>query len=442
MTYLYVFMSRNIKNSGIPRLAPWFMSKVKEAVVREWIVPPKGEFRFEVSFYEAVLLKLVSGTAEIYGSELAPGRDYELTGVKYAVFSYEGAVLQVKGVCEVEYVSEEAPTMPVYLSTHFAVEGLREKAASQQDEAPRILLVGSSRHTLATILSNYAVRSGKCPLLVDLDTNRGSVLFPGTLAAQHIDRVMDPEEGCSFGDAGRCSYFYGHQLPSDNPKMYSKLMERLAFAVNSRLAASEDSNKSGAIIIAPASITEHLGTIREAFRASLIIVIGNERLHSTIVKAEPTCTVLKVPLSGGYVQLDSSYRRSLAQHQFKAYFYGPRQEYTPFSQVLPFEDLQLRRLGEEALAPSSALPIGATRKVSETRTSRVDPGKSLLLYSILAVPNAQSEEDDQLSNSNIAGYLYVTAVDETKKQVTLLSPCPGKLPSPFLLVSSIKWLEK
>lgn len=416
--------------------------KANESVSKDWIIPAKGEFRFEVSFDEKVILRLVAGQAEIYGAELAPGRDYELSGVKYAVFSFEGAQITLRGKCEVEYVSEEAPTMPIYLSTHFAIEEMRRQAFAQQDEPPRALIVGSSRHTVATILTNYAVRSGKTPLLVDLDTNRGSLLFPGTLVAQQINQVMSIEEA-AFQDTGICSYFYGHQLPSDNTKMYEKLMKRLSFAVNSRLAAaSEDSTKSGAIIIAPADIGEHLSTIRENFNVNLIIVIGNERLHSTIVKNEPSCTVLKVPLSGGYVQLEPSYRRDLAQKQFKSYFYGPSHEFTPFSLVLPFEELQLRRLGEDALAPSSALPLGATRKVSETRTSRVEPSKSLLLYSILAVPHAASEEDDQLSNSNIAGYIYVTAVDDVKKQVTMLSPCPGKLPGPFLLVSNIKWIEK
>lgn len=372
---------------------------------------------------------------------MAKGIDYVLSGVKYAVFSYEGAVVTVRGECEVEYVSDEAPTMPIYLNTHFALEGARQQAADRQEQPPRVLVVGSSRHTLARILCNYAVRGDKTPVVVELDCSRGALLFPGTLTAQVVDRVAGIEEG--FPEAGRISYFYGHQAPAGNPKMYVKLMKRLAFAVSSRLAAMDDQQqKAGAIIVAPAEAGEYLGDIKELFQVSMILVIGNERLHSTIAKTAPGLTVLKVPLSGGFVPLDAGHRRMATQQLFKSYFYGPRAEYTPFTLVLAWDKVHLRRLGEEALAPSSALPLGATRKVSETRTSKVEPSKGLLLYSILACSYAASEEGETLSDANCAGYVYVTAVDEAKKQMTVLSPCPGRLPGPYLIVGGLKWIEK
>ena len=35
-----------------------------------------------------------------------------------------------------------------------------------------------------------------------------------------------------------------------------------------------------------------------------------------------------------------------------------------------------------------------------------------------------------------------TMVDETKKQMTALSPCPGRLPANYLVVGNLKWIEK
>lgn len=415
------------------------MTRIKDQV-RQWIIPSKGEFRFEVAFDETIGLTLTSGQAEIYGTELACEHEYELSGVKMAVFSYEGAKVTVRGSCEVDYISEEVPTMPVYLNIHGALETLRQRAAQSNDEPPRVLLVGSSRHTVGQILSSYAVRSGKRPLVVDLDPTRGSLLFPGALTAQTLEEVVDIENG--FPETpGRISYFYGHQASTENSKLYRKLVGRLAFAANARLASMEDPFKSGALMIAPTEINEHLQEIKELFKVSVILVIGNERLHSTIAKNHPDVSVLKAPLSGGVVQLDSTFRRSLSQKQFRAYFYGPRHEFTPFSVVLHFDDVHIRRLGESAVAPSSALPLGATRKVSETRTSKVEPTKGLLLYSIMGCSYATGGDEDQLSDANCAGFVYVTAVDESKKQMTVLSPCPGKLPSSYLILGSIKWIE-
>lgn len=413
--------------------------KIKD-VIKEWAIPPRGEFRFEVAHSERVALTLKAGKAEIYGTEMAAERDYQMTGVKLAVFSYEGATLAVRGLCEVEYMSEDASTMPVYLNIHFALETLRNRAAAAQDEPPRVLIVGNSRHTVARILCNYAVRSSKLPILVDLDTNRGSLLFPGTLTAQPLERVVDIEEG--FPEApGRISYFFGHQQPADNVKLYRKIMARMAFAVNSRLASIDDPGKAGAIVIAPSGTDELLEALKEVFNISVILVIGNERLHSTIAKRISDVTVLKAPLSGGYVQLDAAFRRAQTQQLFRAYFNGTRSEFTPFSMVLSFDDLQVRRLGENVLAPSSALPLGATRKVTETRSSRVDPSKALLLYSILGCSYAAGDDEDQLTDANCAGFVYVTAVDEQRRHITVLSPCPGKLPSTFLILGSIKWIE-
>jgi len=237
-------------------------------------------------------------------------------------------------------------------------------------------------------------------------------------------------------------YFYGHDSPTENVKLYKKLYARLGYAVNARLASSEELHASGAIVIAPQEVSgDLLQDIKETFRISVILVIGNERLHSSITKTVDNTTVLKAPLSGGYVHLDAPFRAALTQQQFRAYFYGPKNEYTPFALQLPFDEVHLRRLGETALAPSSALPLGATRKVSETRTTRVEPSKASLLYSILACSFAQGDEEDQLTDANVAGFVYVTAVDEQKKQMIVLSPCPGKLPSPYLIMGSIKWIE-
>lgn len=100
--------------------------------------------------------------------ELSPNKEYEVTGVSLAIFTYEGAKVLLKGQCEVEYVSEET-VVHAYLNTHLALEGLRREAVDRQGEAPRVLVVGGSRTTVSRILLNYGIRAGHTPLYVDLD---------------------------------------------------------------------------------------------------------------------------------------------------------------------------------------------------------------------------------------------------------------------------------
>lgn len=155
------------------------------------------------------------------------------------------------------------------------------------------------------------------------------------------------EEG--IGEGQPCLYFYGATSPSENPKIYRKMMSRLAFSVNGRLAAMNDPLKSGAIICAATECEDYISDIQEQFRANLVLVVGNERLHNNITKTlqnRTGCTILKLPKSGGVVTKDNTFRRNQMQFQFQRYFYGPKHEYSPFSITLNFSEVHIRRLGE------------------------------------------------------------------------------------------------
>jgi hypothetical protein len=49
--------------------------------------------------------------------------------------------------------------------------------------------------------------------------------------------------------------------------------------------------------------------------------------------------------------------------------------------------------------------------------------------------------NQNLLNSNIAGFISIVQIDIENDVMTLLCPCPGALPSNYLLVGSIKWIE-
>lgn len=442
---------------------------------KEWIIPAGGEFRFEMTESDAttnaaaadpnpLIIRLLEGQAEVFGVEMASGRDYTFSGGKLAIFSYTGARILQSRPCQVEYLSTETPLPLQYLNTHAALSHHQV-----------VMVVGVGRTSLTKTLLNYAVRAGggtSTSILVDLSLGGqspggkgggGLLLFPGTLSAMQIDRPGEVElagAGWGAGDPdprGLISFFLGHWHHSDNPKLYGRLVGRLG-----ELVREKSSRKvSPVYILLPAEPSEALvAQVQQAFAATVLLVVGNERLHSTLSRGSSSiigCSILRLPKSGGVVSsTDLSYRRACMQRQFKAYFYGPFAEYTPFTQVLSIladssstagssstDSVTLWRLiGEEAVAPASALPVNATRKVDETRLVRVDqPTSSLLLYAILAVCHP-TDDGSNLLDWPVAGYLYVTAFDQERRQLTVLSPSPGRLPSPSnLLVGSIKWIE-
>jgi polyribonucleotide 5'-hydroxyl-kinase len=239
-----------------------------------------------------------------------------------------------------------------------------------------------------------------------------------------------------------CAYFFGHGDVKDNAKLYTKLTNALAETVKARLALHPQAAGT-AVIIGPADADENQITdLAEAFQADAIVAVGNERLYNLLLKKHTSGDLLKAPKNVGHLPRDGTWRRWEQQRQFQGYFYGSHAEYTPFSSTLAFASLVIFKLSEGAtVAPSSALPLGATRKVDETRMARVgELSSSLLLYSVLAVSSAA--EEGRVGDAPAAGFVYVTAVDEAKGTLTLLSPCPGELYSKYLLLGSLKWIEK
>lgn len=436
---------------------------------KEWKIPAGCEHRFEVPFdcesTSPFTFKLVEGQAEIFGSELAPGREYSVSGCKLAIFTFTGARISYQGgPCSVEYLSSEAPVaQESLLNLNLALEGHFKKTG----KVPRVLLLGAGRNSVARTLTNYSARriedEGKMkPILVDLDVSNGTVCLPGTLAAVSPDRPLEIEEAWhSQPQAQIISLFYGSTVVADNPKVYGRLCEKMGEIVKKR--SDESTGLTSVVyVIAPNEVSNEATATNQSTKALLlslqknfsidhILVIGNERLHVTVSKhfAEESSEVkvLKIPRSGGIVSKDSAFRRQSQSKAFKSYFYGPRLEFHPFSLTIPFGSLVIYRVADAtALAPSSALPLGATRKIDSSKLTKVtELNTSQLLYSILAVMPASADDSDEFEGaleSPIAGFLHVLEVDEGKQNLTVLSPCPGALPSKFLLLASLKWIEK
>ncbi len=158
--------------------------------------------------------------------------------------------------------------------------------------------------------------------------------------------------------------------------------------------------------------------------------------------------------------------RQWTMKRVREYFYGtPKFELAPYSSSVPFHEVKVRRIGESLFhllcnnkfiwtfaarlakgIPTSALPIGADRQISDTSLVKID-NYAILLNTILAVSNAdlpadaQDKDELQLAETNIAGFFYVSYVDEKNKRLTILAPNPGKLPKRYLWLSTLRWAE-
>jgi hypothetical protein len=97
--------------------------------------------------------------------------------------------------------------------------------------------------------------------------------------------------------------------------------------------------------------------------------------------------------------------------------------------------------------------FGRTAQQDAFKLARIAPTKDLA-YSVVAVlrtddsgvdskstGTAQGEVPQSLLQCNVAGFVSIVQVDMDRGVMTLLCPCPGALPSSYLLVGAVKWME-
>ncbi|KAL6301804.1 hypothetical protein BKA93DRAFT_795947 [Sparassis latifolia] len=485
---------------------------------QEWVLNPETEYRFELDPGTSLAIKLLRGHAEIFGAELVDGKTYVYGfECKAAVYTWQGCTIEVTGQPSTEYISEETP-MVAYANVHLALEQMRVRALravhgsppSDDDDAdiltnpdaPRVLVLGpenSGKTTMCKILTNYALRTGQdwCPLLVNADPSEGGWAVPGAISAASISIPIQTCSSASpLGSTATSApthmssnallplaYWYGHAQTRRNPLLMDRVIRNLGENIMERWESDTESRVSGLIVDTPASFAassgsngDHRQTLIkacvDAFRINVILVVGHEKLNVEMQRIYGNrMAVVKIPKSGGVVELDASYRERIRKYELHKYMYGQVIEppsglsstvcmqggeqtpdltlaLSPSSSVISFSDLRIYRIGEETMAPVSALPIGATRVVSEMQPLVVDPalpGSGLYnaVLALLAPPNPDESEryDEEVLDLPIVGFTVVTALDIPNKRMTVLAPSQGSLAGRIAVVGSFEWQE-
>ncbi|KAF2873435.1 mRNA cleavage and polyadenylation factor IA/II complex [Massariosphaeria phaeospora] len=421
------------------------------------------EYRFEVSFGRALTIRLLSGTAEFFGTELGPSATYTFQGTKGSVFTWHGCKLEIGGQAESEYVAEETQMMS-YVNAHFAVESLRGRSAATGEAGPGVLVVGpnsSGKTALVRILMSYAVKSGRQPMAVNLDPKEGMLSVPGSFSAVAFSSIVDIEDGWGSSPISGPSpipvkmplvYHYGLANPEEG-KIFKPLVTRMALAVTSRLEEDHASRQAGFIIDSSGLIAQgksgvydNIEHIISEFSVNILFVLGSERLYSDLTRkysnrpGEEPVSVIRLDKSGGCVDRSEEYMKQLRQAQIRSYFFGHGTDaaLAPSSQMADFDDLNIFKISEgqenDSFRPGNDGDdgYGASNGIYEKETP-----SSLIQNSLLAITTAAANDrPDVIRDSSVRGYIYVADVDEVKKKVKLLSPQPGHTPPNALVFGS------
>ncbi|KAK0211107.1 Pre-mRNA cleavage complex II protein Clp1-domain-containing protein [Desarmillaria ectypa] len=479
---------------------------------KEWVLEPETEYRFELDPGTSLAVKLSRGHAEIFGFELVEGQTYVFGAeCKGAIFTWQGCIIEVTGHPSTDYVSEETP-MNAYGNLHVAFEQMRVRAlrtlngspppdtkSDVNAEPPRVLILGpenSGKTSVCKILVNYAVRAGQgwTPLLVNLDPSEGGWSAPGALSVAPVSSPLPTSSPANIlGTAATSAptslssnallplvYWYGHQETRKNTLLMDRLIRNLGENVRERQDNDPRGGAAGIIVDTPSSLgsgpassAEHrqrlIKACIESFRINVILVVGHEKLNVEMQRAYGSrLTVVKIPKSGGVVELDHGYRERVHNYQMHTYMYGqviqppagiPASSVnadtftdvilSPSSSVINFDDLIIYRIGAATMAPSDALPVGAKRVVSETQPVLVNPSQagSGLLNAVLALlspfnPDENERYDEEILDLTVVGFLVITKLDIPQRKMTILAPNQGSLVGKTAIVGSYEWQDQ
>lgn len=198
--------------------------------------------------------------------ELALRNAYSFSGIKSKILTWHGCELEVEGRTDDDFVAEYATptanTANAHVNLHARLNEMRNMAARERREGPRVLIAGpptTGKTTLARTLTSYATRQGFEPIVVNADPKEGMLSLPGTLSASVFATVMDPEAVDGWGTTPTSGpstvpvklplvYYYGRNSPEDDPEFYRELTSKIAGTVSGRLSEDEGVKSSGVIV--------------------------------------------------------------------------------------------------------------------------------------------------------------------------------------------------
>lgn len=470
--------------ANIQQAAPVITSSSAAAPTTTEILEPFWEYRFEVPHGSTLDMKLISGTAEKDGTELAPNTPYTFTATKSKINTWHGCTLEISSptgnydAYTSELTAEETP-MVSYLNLHFKLEALRTAADKTRQMGPRILVVGppnAGKTSLVKMLTGWATRMGRQPLVVNTDCREGMLALPGSLSAAVFATIIDittdwgntPSSGPSAVPVKLpLVYNYGLGQPEENMRLYKRLLSRLAVTATSRLTEDPDVKTAGLLIdTGGVNVSkggyDHIAHIVAEFSVNIVLVIGSERISSEIQKKfagqktslDEPITVVSLDKSGGVVERDTGFLQQVHEAAIKEYFFGDTNTtLSPFTQQVDFSALSIWKVNQgiysfhmvhlksnytngEIASASATLEDDI---YSDTMLEKIEP--SLMIQNcILSVIYASVHDSaDTIRDSNVMGYVYVAEVDEKRRKLKVLAPVSARLGDRPLLWGS--WPE-
>lgn len=380
---------------------------------------------------DKVWLKLTEGSAEIFGSDLLLNKEYEFSYYSsVAVFSWTGCTLNLrKKGSEYSHFRIRASTQTRKMKDlHEQIERARLNADAKITDVPIILIAGPTdvgKSTFSRFLLNYAVKSGREPIFVDLDVGQSSLSITGTFGVLPINEQSD--NNGRFNEKDLSVYYFGYKSPGHNMKLYKHLLQKVGKSLKLRLKRSK--MKSSGAIIDTCGWVDGAGyklikEIIEILEVNMVLVLSKKPLYYRLMDDVSRETELIFIKKFKEVSTrNQTVRTDNRNNSVNQYFYGSHGQLKPYTIKVNFNELQIYKA--DYSQSSNVVPV------------LIEPS---ILYQVLALSYADNVKDVLLTS--IYGLISIIELDVDSEVATVLSPKPAPLPTNILIMGDITLTPK
>ncbi|KAK4235590.1 hypothetical protein C8A03DRAFT_46312 [Achaetomium macrosporum] len=403
-------------------------------------------------------VRLVSGTAERDGTELAQNREYTFPrNTRSKLLTYTGCTLEASGEFidnVAQYASPEDSPQLAVLNLHFALQAQRKAAAAKADDGhnkatpgPRVMVCGpanSGKTTVVKTLTALATRMGGQPLVASVDPREGMLSLPGTISAAVFGTMMDVEDpaggfGVSSTPASGPSavpvklpmvYYFGREKVEEDAQLWRDLTSSLASSVRARLAADERVRESGLVLDTPAASVakgdvDMLMHAVSEFAVNVVVVLGSDEIYGQLqrrLENEKTThgeAISVVPLSksDGVAEQDKEFMKVTREAAIKEYFFGDsKRTLSPFTQSVSFDDVAIFKTPDDS-------DFYDTQQALEP----AEISAEMSHWTLAAMNASLNDPPETIRRAPVMGFVAVADVDEDRRRLKILSPVGGRL---------------
>ncbi|ORC90833.1 putative pre-mRNA cleavage complex II Clp1 protein [Trypanosoma theileri] len=388
-----------------------------------------------IHFTGAGSIVLLDGAATIFGAPLRRNVRYNFAKSGIPVVCLTNCRLHIEGEFSAVVSVLNSAANDVHAVLDFArVEAASKISSSSSSKSvvhesheepiqgPRVLVVGdqnTGKSSLCRNLVNLATTGQTYGVsLVDVDVGQQSISCPGSIATAFIENFIPVDEG--FNTMAPLTFFFGDKtVTTSSRKRYLDLCAKTSQAIAS-VGLSKPKYAIGGVIVNTMGWTTGIGRdilfeLLSVFSITHVVICGSdgdlaEDLRGATIGQN--ITILCYPKQPRMFQRGASQLSDSRTEQLVTYFQGTlRTPLSPYRGVALVKDVQF--------VNALTLEIISWQEV-----------KPLSLASVVWTDSLEN-----IDEANVAGFIVLLEIG--RKFFSFLSPAPGSLPKPFLLVSPI-----